>query len=327
MKIIKIIRKLPLFSGTINYLEKKYCDLTYNYRELHKMPLKEESRGNDYPDITFFVIRRNTPNVGLFAYVISALGGIVYAIDKGYIPIVDMENYPNPYIDENREGGNSWEYYFEQPCGYCLQDIEHAKHVILSEGIPTWKFPDVQLLDKNNNEVVFWREAWKKYIRLNKQTYDYIFSVNKNICNTKCGVIIRGTDYTRNKPIGHPIQPTPEQAVTKVNELLAKWEYNSFFLTTEDAQVYNYFHTYACFKMISMNSFRLDEGDVTNSNIPEMISKTIGSYKHGLDYLTNVWIVSQCESIIAGKCGSTLAAKLMSDGYKNEYYWELGTYK
>lgn len=326
MKFIKTIRKIPILSNICNYIEKKYCNLTYKRRELSKMTLQEESRGNDYPDCVFYVIRRNTPNVGLFAYVIGALGGIVYAVDKGYIPIVDMQKYSNPYLDE-KIGGNAWEYYFEQPCGYSLKDIEHAKHVILSEGIPTWKCPDIHVFEEES-ESAYWKDMWNKYIRINKSTIECIQNKSKDINYTNsCGVIIRGTDYTRNKPLGHPIQPAPNQALEKVDELLKKWDYDYFFLTTEDQQIYTLFKDNTNFNLMSIRSFRLDENDITNSNIPEMISDTIGGYQHGLDYLANVWIVSQCESIIAGKCGSAIAAKLMSNKYKNEYYWNLGTYK
>lgn len=329
MKIIQIIRKIPVIGLLIDNIEKKYCELTYKKRELKRMPFEEESRGNDYPDKTFFVIRRNDSNVGLFSYVISALGGIMYALDRGYIPIIDMKNYPNPYSDENIGDINAWEYFFEQPCKYRLEDIEHANHVILSAGIPTWDCPNVSILEEaDNSKIIYWKNAWKKYIRINKQTMDYIQNKAKEIgCNYTCGVIIRGTDYIRNKPIGHPIQPTPDQAIETVNELIKKWDYDNFFITTEDAQIYNLFKSKSKYSFTSISVFRLDDEDVTKGNIPQMISKNIGGFQHGLDYLTNVWVVSHCDSIIAGKCGAAIAAKLMSDYYKNEFYFDLGVYK
>lgn len=327
MRIIKIIRRIPLFDGIISIVEKRYCDYTYKARELKAMPRQVESRGDDYPDITFFIIRRNNSNVGLFSYVIGALGGIVYAVDQGYIPIIDMQNYSNPYLDE-KKGGNAWEYFFEQPCGYSLKDIEHAKNVILSEGIPTWNCPDMRVFEEANDEYAFWKQMWNEYVRINKLTFEHIYYISKGMdYKNSCGVIIRGTDYTKNKPIGHPVQPTPDQAIKTVDELLKKWGYNNFFLTTEDQKMYTLFRKFTDFNLMSLNSYRLDKDDITNYNIPEKISNTIGGYKHGLDYLTNVWIVSQCESIIAGKCGASIAAKMMSNEYRKEYYWELGIYK
>ena len=329
MKIIQTIRKIPLIGLIINDIERKYCEITYKKRELKRMPLKEESRGNDFPDKIFFVIRRNDSNVGLFSYVISALGGIMYALNRGYIPIIDMKNYSNPYSDENLGDINAWEYFFEQPCKYRLEDIEHANHVILSSGIPTWDCPNVSVLEEaDNSKIIYWKNAWKKYIRINKQTMDYIQNRAKEIGNNySCGVIIRGTDYIRNKPIGHPIQPTPDQAIETVNELIEKWDYDNFFITTEDAQIYNLFKSKSKYSFTSICVFRLDEADVTKANIPQMISKTVGGFQHGLDYLTNVWVVSRCDSIIAGKCGAAIAAKLMSNNYKNEFYFDLGLYK
>ena len=57
--------------------------------------------GVKHSDKTFFIVRYGLEKVGLFtAYVVYA-GYIRYAINKGYIPVIDMQNYPNIYLESD----------------------------------------------------------------------------------------------------------------------------------------------------------------------------------------------------------------------------------
>ena len=53
---------------------------------------RRTSYGSDYPEQTFFVIRRAYCKVGLFSYVMTNMGLTDYALKKGYIPVIDMQN-------------------------------------------------------------------------------------------------------------------------------------------------------------------------------------------------------------------------------------------
>lgn len=85
----------------------------------------------------------------MFSYFNTILGGIAYADKKGYIPVVDMKNYPNTYLFSDEVGRvNAWEYYFEQPGGMSLEESSsitkiHRKHGYLSSRLA------------KNNEAVF----------------------------------------------------------------------------------------------------------------------------------------------------------------------------
>lgn len=49
-------------------------------------------------------------------------------------------------------------------------------------------------------------------------------------------------------------------------------------------------------------------------------------YYTGLEYLTTIYILSKCTSIIAGRVNGTVIAALMNDGYEYSYYYDLGVY-
>lgn len=80
-------------------------------------------KGNpDYP--TYYFIRRQNIDVGLFSNFIVFAGHIRYALSKHYIPVIDCQNYTNNYLDPKLLGKeNSWEYYFKQPFGIGVDTV------------------------------------------------------------------------------------------------------------------------------------------------------------------------------------------------------------
>jgi hypothetical protein len=66
-----------------------------------------QKKGNIYDNNKpkYFIVRRRDANCGLFSYFITMLGGIKYAVDHGYLPVVDMKNYPNTYLNKKYGGG------------------------------------------------------------------------------------------------------------------------------------------------------------------------------------------------------------------------------
>ena len=66
------------------------------------------------------------PGAGFFSIVTSILAQIDIAEKKGLIPVVDLETHPSIYQEDEALMGtrNAWEYYFDQPAGRALQDVE-----------------------------------------------------------------------------------------------------------------------------------------------------------------------------------------------------------
>jgi hypothetical protein len=69
--------------------------LLWQKSRYHKEELKRY--GTLYPENTFYVIRRPEPGAGLFSNFHWVLGHILYALEKKYIPVVDMQNYKTFY--------------------------------------------------------------------------------------------------------------------------------------------------------------------------------------------------------------------------------------
>ncbi len=72
---------------------------------------------------TYYIIRRADPMVGLFSNYIVFAGHIRFALANGLLPVIDMRNFPNAYLEPKLLGKeNAWEYYFRQPFDISLEE-------------------------------------------------------------------------------------------------------------------------------------------------------------------------------------------------------------
>ena len=153
---------------------------------------------------------------GLMAALGHTATRIKYALSKGWIPVVDMQNYPSSYLAPDKFGKeNAWEYYFEQPLRVGLEEAYNGENIILSSeqrplglpfGLPVWY---------STNKALY--SEWKTLVKLGLlkvkpeiteevlKIRDKLFPPKKRIL----GAHLRGTDYLSLKPRGHSIPPPP----------------------------------------------------------------------------------------------------------------------
>lgn len=306
---------------SITWLNEKYTNWKWREREI--------SAGVEYPDKVFYVIRRASCKVGLFSYVMTNLGMIEYAVKKGYIPIIDMQNNINTYLEENEIGKkNAWEFYFQQPCGYSLKDIKNAKHIILSNGIIDNKsvYPTEQML-KDEKNFYIWYNVSQKYLKPDviiekeaEQIYYDMFAGERVL-----GVLCRGTDYIQLKPNGHPVQPNIDQMLSKAEEMLRDTGCRWIYLATEDEAFY------AAFKNKFPEVLKVSEAKRCSVqgkfNINDIsYGRENDKYFRGKEYLINILLLSKCNCLLAGAVGGTYGALLLSKGYEKKYIFDLGIY-
>lgn len=162
---------------------------------------------------TYYIIRRRWSDVGLFSNFIVFAAHVRYAMSNAWIPVVDMQNYPNAYLAPEKLGKeNSWEYYFEQPFRVGLEEAYNGENVILCrENKGHIPYHRNECYDNKNLELNEWRMFVKlgllkvksEFVEEASATYRKLFSPTDCVL----GVLLRGTDYVANKPKGHPIPP------------------------------------------------------------------------------------------------------------------------
>ena len=130
-EFLKKYDRLHILSGTRNFIVNvlyRPFDPWYHDR-VHRKIFPSHAA-----DRIPYIIRRHDPYVGLFSYFITILGGIAYADQNGYTPVVDMKNYPNAYLyDSEVKHVNAWEYYFTQPTSLSLEDALSCKKYIIGK--------------------------------------------------------------------------------------------------------------------------------------------------------------------------------------------------
>lgn len=280
---------------------------------------QDKSFGSLNPGLKFYVIRSDTMDQGLMSMYFGNVRCVHRLIHDGFTPIVDWQNYMTQYNVDFPVNGtrNAWEYYFEQPCSYTLDEVYKSRNVRLSG----WTFcsPPHHQSDEITNEMTEIMPV-KRYVRDIAEEKVRSFGIDDMI-----GVLARGTDYTKLRPTGHPIAPSPEMICAKLDEFLMEYGKRRIFLATEDADIYAYF-----LERYGDGIFTTDNNLVSNYSGNDYVASSIKSedkYKFGLDYLVKMLCLSRCKFLVAADTSGSKFARVMNNGsYSSEYVFNLGTY-
>jgi len=324
MNIIVKILKCFLPYGLVAYSRK---------RQKEKRKEKQTSYGNENPDKTFYITGVVDQRGGLFWMMLFNLNRIAYAIEKGWIPVVDWQNQLNQYL-ENTELHkiNAWEYYFEQPCTYNLVSIKHSKNIIQGNGsLPVDRLILDCYLETNDEYFPYIKKFFKQYVRFNDSTRNYIENEYATILkgrNNVLGVLCRGTDYSLLKPQGHPVQPEPEEVMKKTKEVMAAKHLDYIYLATEDQDIYEMFCKEFGEKILTNKQDRYTKREITKNHYLYQIkhNRKNDKYLLGLEYLSSMYLLSKCHSFIGGRTRGATGVLLMTDGFDYQYIWNLGIY-
>lgn len=325
---------------TIDNIAQKYYG-NYYFSEISKLlekgryekKVKElNSKKKDKNDI-YFIIRRKQNGLGLYTYVCIVISYIAYAIAKGYIPVVDMENYPNIYMDNSKIGKiNAWELFYEQPMGISLEDIPNGAKVIKSSA--TYLPNDTPFLTNLDDYKLWnlWSKIYRDFIHFNNKTKKYTNNELKLISDkTVLGVLFRATDYSQLKPKNHPVQPSLDMALNKVKDYVNKHDIKYIYLATEAGDAEKRFRKeFPNMIIINKREYFDQQGvDFTKHILADVSFKRKNdNYLKGIEYLSSINILSKCNYFIGGACAGTYAAIIMNnEKYEDSFIWNLGLYK
>ena len=313
-------------------LKQYNSDLRLYYQLRARYSWETSMRKGVDPD-RYFVIRRKG-DLGLFSYVITTLGQIDWALNHRFVPVVDMMSYPNTYLGTDLVGTkNAWEYFFEQPLGIGLSDIEGSIRCIYSGDVPTERPNDgINCLTPSTKEYSYWKNCANRYLRLSKEAQAYVTAAYQDIFSSvrgkTLGILCRGTDYTVLKPYGHPVQPTVDTVIRKAKELLSLNGYSKIFLATEDESIYQTF----CQEFGDLIFTYQKNRFIYNFHTKQKLSKLLPDdstvkKNNGMEYLATIYLLSKCDAFIAGRTSGTVGVMLMTNGFEYQHIWDLGLYQ
>lgn len=308
----------------------RFRDGLHNRRYRKYWSERRVCNGREYADKTFYIVRRREVYTGLFSDFIAYVYKTKLALDKGYIPVIDMQTSQNMYLKEEQIGKvNAWEYFFQQPEGYSLEDTLKAKNVIWGSGYTEELFPymDVEYLLKKESGFSQYQQIVQKYFVLSVEAQEIVERFyNTELKGQKViGVLCRGTDYTSNKPKGHPIQPDLGQVFGKLDDVMEKYQCTRIFLGTEDKEIYLQFLAKYQDKVVTNRKQFVAYGG--ENAIGKLIRDNIEDLKaEGMEYLVTIALLAKCDCFVGGHTSGTVGVMLMNDHFEYKYIFNLGVY-
>lgn len=284
--------------------------------------------------IKYYVIRRPDRACGMFSYFLTTLGGIAEGRRRGLTPVVDFQNYTNAYLLPEEVGHrNAWEYYFLQPGNTSLQEALRHNH-ILANGFCRYDFPDPAppIFQNAGGCLEYWRAVCRDNIQIMpelEEKIEYAFQKYLYGKGRVLGVSCRGTDYNSQTAKNHPIQPTIEQVMEKIDEVLSGGGWDAIYLTVEDI---NYIHA---FQKKYKNKLVVFERDYIDYDYNSQ--RLIGEYYdakrkddkriRGENYLISMLLLTKCAGLITSITSGSTAVMLLADQFEYFYFFDMGYWR
>ena len=291
--------------------------------------VKELAELNTTSKKQFYIIRRWARNAGLFSYVLTYFSHITYALAKGMTPVINMQNYPNAYLERNKIGmENAWEYFFKQPCGYGLADIGDGERIYSDPYYTQSVFPFIV-----DDYIQQWGAVYRDFFQLSDSAAQYVEEEYNRIIKPGMrviGVHFRGADYAKMRPRDHPVQPETDDVISKVKSAMLEWNCGYVFIATEERKTVERFENAFPGRVLSVSQMYYDDLDY---DYGQRFIASVGfnrendAYLKGLEYLSAIIILTRCNSAILGLCSGSIAAMYINGGkFENTYIFNLGVY-
>lgn len=253
---------------------------------------------------SFIVWRKSqaSTGVGFFSIVTSVLAQLRLAEERNLIPVVDFETHFSTYQEREPIHGtrNMWEYYFEQPAGRKLPEVE--KNADRSDGTHPRGFAYDLSRDPR------YKELWDKYIRLNSQTQSFVeTSISElQLSHKTLGVHFRGGDMRTAR--GHKFPPTQKQLNQAIQSVLDSSDVDTIFLVTEGKQYEKSLKKKWGHRLKTSPSFRLS---FRNSYASGVYPRPHHRYRLGLETLRDAIALSRCGGLVCGRSNLSEASLML----------------
>ena len=258
---------------------------------------------------TFYIIKR-TPGAGLFSNFIFVLNHLKIAESCGYIPIVDMENFPTIYNELKKidNTNNSWNYYFDNKIKTKITQIyKNHKYIITSN-----KFSKSFTHEIDSNE---YRNYFNKYFKVKKKYLDFVnLFAKKNFNKKTLAVHLRGTSYKTSA--NHPFPTTNVQTINLIEKILSENNYSNIFLCTEDLNYLNIIKNKFKNKVIFLKNVYRSYNDDAFKIYP----KNLHRFKLGKDILIESLLISRCSGFIYTNTNVSEFVKFLDKKKKIKYF-------
>lgn len=261
---------------------------------------------------------------GLGWYLLYTLQGIRFAIENGYIPVVDWKNCKLPQYDSAKIGKeNVWEFFFEQPFNVNVETAYKSEDFFVIDDVRGFDFKNPfevnKFVDFYNESTMKWRKYFQQYVRLKeniRKDFDKTIEQQNLKIDNIIGILARGTDYMELKPVGHLKPISINEIFMQVDEIFGNTVDNKIFIATEDRRILGEFQDKYNNKVFTVNTKRYENLGFDTLN---MVYKKEDGYERDLKYLYSLYVISKCPIAIYSPCGGAIIASLMRKDIGSSY--------
>lgn len=281
----------------------------------------EKQPGKEQENIIYY-IDMDKLDSGFFAVYNKLLTLLYFADAYGLKPVVRWGK-SFCYAQEHPVNGteNPFEYYFQQPAGLSLTDIQRYSCVLKARKENS---NPANALNENPNgysrSESFLNEMARisaRYIRLNEVMSRHIAEETAAVkAKRTLGVHVRGTDFKKNYN-GHPVQVAAMEYLKEAARVFQTGGYEQVFLATDDADAVQLFQ-----KQFGNRLFYYE--DVTRSSGDDTVMHSQSErenhhYLLGAEVLRDMHALAACEGLIAGLSQVSYAAQIQKKSTGREY--------
>lgn len=308
--------------GNINFKKK----ITYLYTSILRVLdhdyvenyLMQEGKlifhnGGLFPEKIVYFIDLSKYECGFFAQYRCILAFLNYADIMNYVPVIKMNT--KMYNDKGKHH-NVYDDFFQQPTEIQFKNLKEVKNIIYSD-FSHLKWLEEEPVGYILDEKQIRKEAYlkNKYVRYNKDIINSIKEEINNLfsCNNKnvLGVHIRGGDYLQEWK-GHPAPIQISEYVEHIEEALKNGNFEKIFLATDDDRCMNAIKEIYSDKVLCYT-------DVERSSTDEGVHYHNKSNRIGYEVLRDMYTLSQCGGLIAGKSQVSTVARVEKCSRDEEY--------
>lgn len=276
---------------------------------------RKKSFGSKNADKTVYIIRpindASPFYIGvrhnLMANYFYAAAHIQYAVNNGWVPVVDHKNYSVYTSICGIVNGidNAWEYFFKQPFHVTLADAYESKNVILSRR--GWVKPillEYEAADYTNKALINRLNDTVKNIplldKIVKDIQDYwgtCFTPGEKVL----GVCFRFAGHSKLSSInanGHPIAPDVGQLMDIVEQMMHDWGMDKVFFASDEANAVKQFKEKFGTRLVALDRKRSDALIQYNPANPNPMYAAAAMYDTTLAYITEMEMLARCTCLI-----------------------------
>lgn len=321
-ELLKKNKKIHYLLKALKHIgDKQYVDF---YLDMESNPrlLIFDKKGERNKDKAFYVIKENGKGWGYFAEFRALLCKLLYAERFGFCPYIYWGK-DFLYFDESMQQDNAFEYFFKQPKGFDLEEINRSYMVAES------KSADAVLIEREYKEeenygiteqfLEIMAGIYKKYIFFNEQTKEKLKKDFQNVQgNGKVlGVHFRGTDYRKEYDI-HPTFIRIEEEIEAVRKVFEKGGYDKIFVATDEQKAIEIFEEEFGKEKICYYQ-DVQRGDAQTSVAFSESNRQHHKYLLGYEVIRDMWTLSRCNGLVAGVSQVSIFARIIKKSRDEKY--------